>query len=136
MHTSSSAASDGAIPELDEPPARPTRGPPPGMAGDPAEAMLRLVQDRDRIAEGMNDIVVTRLYSAGLSLETALGLMGDQPGAGQVQNALGQLDLAIQDSRSVVFDHHQPDSPNGGQPLQGVRRAGRTYTTEPMRYPI
>ena len=105
MHTSSSAASDGAIPELDEPPARPTRGPPPGMAGEPAEATLRLVQDRDRIAAGMNDVVVTRLYSAGLSLETALGLMGDHPGARKVQNALGQLDLAIRDFRSVVFDH-------------------------------
>ena len=105
MHISSSTSSDGAIPELDEPPARLTRGPPPGMAGDPAEATLRLVQDRDRIAAGMNDIVVTRLYSAGLSLETALGLMGDHPGAGKVQNALGELDLAIQDFRSVVFDH-------------------------------
>jgi signal transduction histidine kinase len=106
------------------------------MAGDPAEVMLRLVQDRDRIAEGMNDIVVTRLYSAGLSLETALGLMDDHPGAGQVQNALGKLDLAIQDFRSAVFDHHQPDSANGGQPLQGVRPGRRTYTTEPVRYPI
>jgi len=106
MHPSSSAADDRAIPELDEPPVRPTRGPPPGTAGDPAKAMLCLVQDRDRIAEGMNDVVVTRLYSAGLSLETALGLMGDHPGAGQVRDAIGELDLAIRDFRSVVFDHH------------------------------
>ena len=110
MHASSSAAGDEAIPELDEPSVRATRGPPPGMAGDPAEAMLRLVQDRDRIAEGMNDIVVTRLYSAGLSLETALGLMGDHPGAGKVRDAVGELDLAIRDFRSVVFDHRYPQT--------------------------
>jgi hypothetical protein len=118
MHPSSSAASDGTIPELDEPPVRPTRGPPPEGVDDPAEAMLLLVRDRDRIAGGMNDIVVNRLFSAGLSLETALGLMGDHPGAGKVRDAIGELDLAIRDFRSVVFDHRQPDSPNGGQPLR------------------
>ncbi len=120
MRTSSSAASDGTIPELDEPPVRPTRDPPPVTAGDPAGAMLRLVEDRDRIAEGMNNIVVTRLYSAGLSLETAQDLIGDHPGAGQVRDAIGELDLAIRDLRGVAFDHRQPDSPNGGQPLRGL----------------
>ena len=79
--------------------------------------MPRLVQDRDRIAEGMNDLVVHRLFSAGLALETALGLMGGHPGAGKVQEAIGELDLAIRDVRNVVFDHHQPD------PLPG-RAAG------------
>ncbi len=80
-----------------------TSDPPPGRAGDPAEVTLRLVQDHDRIAEGMNDIVVHRLFSAGLSLETALGLMGDHPGAAKVQDAIGELDLAIRDFRKVLF---------------------------------
>ena len=69
---------------------------------------LRLVQDRDRIAEGMNDIVVYRLFAAGLALETVLGLMGDQPGAAKVEEAIGQLDLAIRDFRNVLFDHDRP----------------------------
>ena len=99
----------GAIPELDEASIRPTRDPPPGKAGDWADAMLLLVQDRDRIAGGMNDLVVHRLFSAGLALETALGLMGDHPGAGKVQDAVGELDLAIRDVRNVVFDLRQPD---------------------------
>ena len=103
---------DGAIPELDEASIRPTRDPPPGRAGDWADAMLLLVQDRDRIAGGMTDLVVHRLFSAGLALETALGLMGDHPGAGKVQDAVGELDLAIRDVRNVVFDLHQPDPPS------------------------
>ena len=106
----------GAIPELDEASIRPTRDPPPGRAGDGAEATLLLVQDRDRIAEGMNDLVVHRLFAAGLALETALGLMGGHPGAGKVQEAVGELDLAIRDVRNVVFDHQQPDPLSGGQP--------------------
>jgi signal transduction histidine kinase len=102
----------GAIPELDEASIRPTRDPPPGRAGDRADAMLLLMQDRDRIAGGMTDLVVHRLFSAGLALEMALGLMGDHPGAGKVQEAVGELDLAIRDVRNVVFDLHQPDPPS------------------------
>jgi signal transduction histidine kinase len=106
----------GAIPEPDEVSLRPTRDPPPGRAGDWVEAALLLAQDRDRIAAAMTDIVVRRLFTAGLTLETALGLMGGHPGAGKVQEAIGQLDLAIRDVRNAVFDHHQPDPLSGGRP--------------------
>jgi signal transduction histidine kinase len=102
----------GAVPELDEASIRPTRDPPPGRAGDWADAMLLMVQDRDRIAGDMTDLVVRRLFSAGLTLETALGLMGDHPGAGKVHDAVGELDLAIRDIRNVVFDLRQPDPPS------------------------
>ena len=102
----------GAIPELDEASIRPTRDPPPGRAGDRADAMLLLMQDRDRIAGGMNGLVVHRLFSAGLALEMALGLMGGHPAAGKVQEAIGELDMAIRDVRNVVFDLHQPDPPS------------------------
>ena len=106
----------GAMPELDEASIRPTRDPPAGWAGDWAEAALLLVQDRDRIAGGMNDLVVHRLFAAGLTLETALGLMGSHPGAGKVREAVGELELAIRDVRNVVFDHQLPDPLSGGQP--------------------
>ena len=116
MHTSSTVLlCYGAIPELDEGSIRPTRDPPPGNAGGWAGALL-LVQDRDRIAAGMTDLVVHRLFAAGLALETALGLMGGHPGAGKVREAAGELDLAIRDVRNVVFDHQQPDPLSGGQP--------------------
>ena len=106
----------GAMPELDEASIRPTRDPPPGWAGDWAEATLLLMRDRDRIAGDMNDLVVHRLFAAGLALETALGLIGGHPGAGKVREAVGELDLAIRDVRNVVFDHQQPDPLSGGQP--------------------
>jgi hypothetical protein len=112
MPTSSTVPGDGAVPDLDEPRVRPVRGPPPGRSGESAEVMLRLAQDRDRIAGGMDDIVVHRLFAAGLALETALGLMGGHPAAGKVEEAISELDLAIADFRTVLFDHHQPDSPS------------------------
>ena len=113
MSTSSSVPlCYGAMPERDEASIRPARDPPPERAGDWADAILLLVQDRDRIARDMTDLVVRRLFSAGLTLETALGLMGDHPGAGKVHEAIGELDLAIRDVRNVVFDLHQPDPPS------------------------
>jgi Histidine kinase len=115
MRTSSSVPGDGAIPELDEPRVRLVRGPPPGWSGDLVEVALRLAQEHDRIATGMNDVVVRRLFSAGLSLQTALALMDGHRAAGKVQEAIGELDLAIADFRSVLFGHHQPDAPLGGR---------------------
>ena len=96
MHASSVAGGDGAIPEPDEPRLQPAHDPPPGRAGDPAEVTLLLAQERDRIAGALNDVVINRVFSAGLALETALGLLGgDRGAAGKVREALGELDRAI-----------------------------------------
>ena len=105
------------MPEPDEPRILPAHGPPPGRVGDLAEVTLRLAQDRDRIAGALNDVVIHRIVSAGLTLETALGLLdGHRGAAGKVREAIGELDLAIRDVRNVVFDHQQPDQPSGGPP--------------------
>ena len=115
MHTSPSAPYDGAEPKRDEPRVRLVRGPPPTRTGDSAQVIMRQAQDRLRIAGGVHEIVVSQLFSAGLTLETALGLMGDHPVAGSVQEAINELDLVIRDFRTALFDHHQPDSPSGGR---------------------
>jgi len=121
----------GAIPELDEASIRPTRDPPPGRAGDRADAMLLLVQDRDRIAGAMNDLVVRRLYSAGLAPGTAPGLTGGHPGARKVREAAGELDLAIRDARNIAFGQRQPDPPSGGFPAIPGERQGNTGRSRP-----
>jgi len=107
MHAPASVPRSGAVPELGEPLVRPVRGAPPGKAEVWAQVILRLAQDHDRVARDIDDVVVNRLFAAGLALETALGLMGGRPGAGQVQEAIGEVDLAIRDCRTVLFDHHQ-----------------------------
>jgi hypothetical protein len=72
---------------------------------------LRLAEDHDRIAGGLDDIVARRLFSAGPALEAVLGLTGEHRAAGSIQHAISELDLAIRDFRNVLFDHQQPDSP-------------------------
>jgi hypothetical protein len=37
----------------------------------------------------LNKVVVHRLFAAGLGLQAAVGLVGDQPGAGRIDRAIG-----------------------------------------------
>jgi hypothetical protein len=48
-----------------------------------AEVIRHLPDDRDRIAQGMNDAVVHRILAAVLDLQAALGLIGGVPGRQQ-----------------------------------------------------
>ena len=77
-------------------------------AVSPAVAMLRMVEDHDRIARGLNDIVVRRLFAAGLDLHAALGILGDHRAADKISHAIGELDHAIRGIRDAIFDGDAP----------------------------
>jgi hypothetical protein len=53
----------------------------------------------------VSDVVVGRIFAAGLDLEAALGLIGDHRGATQIRHAIAELDQAIHDIRDAVFEH-------------------------------
>lgn len=109
-----------ATPAPAVPRVQPTRGPPPGSpqaledsnAADPAKAILDLVEDHERIALDLNEVVVRRLFSVGLDLQAALGLMGDYPANGKICHAVDELDQAIRDIRDTIFDHLADDRPD------------------------
>jgi hypothetical protein len=101
------------------PPVRPTPGLPPGSpqapedgrATGPAEAIPGQAEDRERIALGLNDVVVRRLLTAGQDLQAALGLMHNHPASGKVRHAVDEMDQAIRDIRDTVFDHPADERP-------------------------
>jgi Histidine kinase len=111
MHESSSVPRVPAV-KLPLPGTIPDHGSADGRPADTPETTLRLNEDHDRIATGLNDIVVHRLFAAGLDLESALALAGtDHPAAAKIEHAIGQLDQAISDLRSAVFTRPQLDLP-------------------------
>jgi hypothetical protein len=65
----------------------PGRDPPAARAADSAETARRLIQDRDRIGNQINDVVVRRLFSAGLALQSALGLLDGHRAGENIQDA-------------------------------------------------
>jgi signal transduction histidine kinase len=77
----------------------------------PAEASVYLAEDHERIALGLNEVVVRRLFAAGLDLHAALALMGDHRAAAKVDHAIDELDQAIQDLRNIIFNHLSGDRP-------------------------
>jgi hypothetical protein len=72
-------------------------------------------EDRERIATGLNDVVVRRLRTAGEDLQAALGLLADHPANGKIRHAVAELDQAIRDIPDTVFDR-----PAGEQPPPGT----------------
>ena len=107
-----------SLPIPDVPRVRPTRGPPDGSGQAPAgsgtavsaELTRYLTEDHDRIAQGINNVVVHRIFAAGLDLQAALGLIGDHRGAGKIYHAIDELDQAIRDIRDTIFGLCPPDS--------------------------
>ena len=79
------------------------RAPAGGGTADSAEMTRRLIDDHDRIAHDLNDVVVRRLFAAGLDLEVVLGLIGDHRASSKVCHAIDELDEAIRDIRDAVF---------------------------------
>ncbi len=90
--------------------------PPAGRAVDSAETSRRLLEDRDRIGSEINDIVIRHLFSAGLTLQNALGLLDGHRAAKNIQDAMTELDHAIINLRNSVFGGRSADSPDDGTP--------------------
>lgn len=95
------AASAGA-PDLPGPGVQPTQGPPSSRAAGVPEPAPGLTDDHDRIAGGLDD-VLRQLFSAGLALETALGLIGEHRAADSIQHAVSELDQAITGIRGMAI---------------------------------
>jgi signal transduction histidine kinase len=90
----------------------PTRAPPAADrapvgngAAVSAELARYLADEQDRIARGINNVVIRRIFAAGLDLQAALAMIGDHRGAGKISHAIDELDQAIRDIRNTIFGH-------------------------------
>ncbi len=64
---------------------------------------LAILQDRDRIARDLHDLVIQRLYATGMSLQGAMPLLTRPDAKDRVSNAVDALDETIQEIRSAIF---------------------------------
>ncbi len=62
-----------------------------------------MVVERLRIAFGVNDTVIRHLFSIGLSLHTTRTMVSD-PARIRLDATIGELDVAINELRSLIFD--------------------------------
>lgn len=64
---------------------------------------VTVLQDRERIARDLHDLVIQRLYATGMSLQGALPLISRPEVAERVNRAVDALDDTIKEIRSAIF---------------------------------
>jgi PAS domain S-box-containing protein len=72
------------------------------------EARLRILEDRARLAEDLHDLIIQRLFAAGMGLQSLQGHLTDAIAKERLQGTVDELDRAITDMRSAIFRLHSP----------------------------
>ena len=75
-----------------------------------ARAQRELIAERDRIARDLHDLVIQRVFGAGLALQGVLGLIRQPRAAARVRTVVTDLDATIRELRTAIFAlHDQPE---------------------------
>jgi PAS domain S-box-containing protein len=74
---------------------------------------LELLRERERIAEGLHESVVHRIFETGLILEGGLGLISDPAAAARVEEAVELLDDTVRHIRIVLLGLRDGSTPRG-----------------------
>ncbi|MFC4533421.1 GAF domain-containing protein [Sphaerisporangium dianthi] len=87
-----------------------------------AERLL-LLEDRDRIAKDLHDVVIQRLFGVAMTLMGAVRLVDRPEASDRVRHAIEELDGTIRRIRSTIFALQSPPAPGMAPP--GARLAWR-----------
>jgi signal transduction histidine kinase len=76
---------------------------------------LAVLGDRERIARDLHDVVIQRLFAAGMQLQMAVQLLPKPEARQRIDGVVDDLDLTIRDIRGAIFELRQtgPDSLRG-----------------------
>jgi signal transduction histidine kinase len=70
---------------------------------------LVLLEERDRIARDLHDLVIQRLFATGISLAGAARVPGTpEPVVDRLDSAVDALDTTVREIRATIFELHQP----------------------------
>ncbi|MBD3138379.1 sensor histidine kinase [Microbispora bryophytorum] len=69
---------------------------------------LGLLEDRDRIAKDLHDVVIQRLFAVAMTLMSAVRLVERPEASTRLQSAIDELDTTIRQIRSTIFALQTP----------------------------
>jgi signal transduction histidine kinase len=69
-----------------------------------ARRLVDVLEDRDRIARDLHDLVIQRLFATGMSLQGSLTWVTHPEARRRVQKAVVQLDQTVLEIRTSIFD--------------------------------
>lgn len=67
------------------------------------QAQLQVLEDRERLAQDLHDVVIQRIFAAGMNLQAALGLITNPELSDRVDQTITQLDETIAELRNRIF---------------------------------
>jgi len=70
--------------------------------------MYVILEDRERIARDLHDVVIQRLFATGMHLQTAARLVNRPEAADRINSAVDELDTTIREIRSAIFELRTP----------------------------
>ncbi|WPW32790.1 GAF domain-containing protein [Streptomyces atratus] len=98
------------------------------------ERML-VLNDRDRIARDLHDLVIQRLFAGALSLQSTLGRVTDRPQVGErIQRVVNDLDDTIKIIRSTIYGLREHDQSRPGSGLRAQLVAATEWATESLAF--
>jgi signal transduction histidine kinase len=67
-----------------------------------------VLEDRDRIARDLHDVVIQRMFATGLMLQGAQRAAVRKEVRDRIETAVNELDVSIRDLRTTIFELHHP----------------------------
>ncbi|WP_183095490.1 GAF domain-containing sensor histidine kinase [Nocardioides stalactiti] len=94
---------------------------------------LALLEDRDRIARDLHDLVIQRLFAVGLSIQSTARLPDRSEVAERLDRAVSDIDATIKDIRRTIFalGTRQSSSDIQAEVTRVVERAAATMKVRP-----
>jgi signal transduction histidine kinase len=95
---------------------------------------LAVLEDRDRIARDLHDLVIQRLFGLGLGLQGLTGMTRRPQLADRISEFVEEVDHTIREIRRTIFSLQEPPSGSTslrGQILNAVHESARLLGYEP-----
>jgi len=94
---------------------------------------LAVLEDRERIARDLHDVVIQRLFATGMQLQGAVLQAGRPEVAKRINAAVDDLDATIRDIRRSIFELRAPVGPSLRADLRdAVEAAAETLGFRPV----
>ena len=93
---------------------------------------LLISADRERIARDLHDLVIQRLFGAGLRLQGALALIDNETASTRVSSTIDDLDATIKEIREAIFAlERAPGESLRSRVLEAVTEATESLGCQP-----